>query len=220
MVEAREIEIGRLRPHGENANVMSKAAMAALERNIRRSGRYPALIVRPITERGGNARAPCYELLDGHHRLEVLRRVGQERARCEVWTGVDDDEARLLLATLNRLEGVDDPVKRGRLLGRLLERRERTDVKELLPDSVERLERLLALGSEDRPSGRLLDRTGGGNETEGGGGAATRRGLTVFVPAEAYVRVRRRLREIDDDPGAALCRVLGVDGSRNRGEAE
>ena len=38
---------------------------------------------------------------------EALRRLGRASARCEVWA-VDDDEAMLLLATLNRLQGRDD----------------------------------------------------------------------------------------------------------------
>ena len=230
MIEATKIAIGRLRAHGENSNVMSKAGMKALERNIARSGRYPALVVRPIGDEGadgeaeddGRAEPGCYEVLDGHHRLAVLARLGYERVRCDVWAGVDDDEARLLLATLNRLEGADDPIKRGKLLARLLERREGTDVAGLLPESPDRLERLLALAREDRPSVRLLDRgrTGGGNaggDVEGRTGLG-RRGLTLFIPSEAYGEVRRRLREIDDDPGVALCRVLGIGRAEKREE--
>lgn len=238
MIEAREIEVGRLRAHGENANVMSKAAMAALKRNIERSGRYPALIVRPIVEEGGGEHEGgkggdsdgqsngAFELLDGHHRLAVLKALGYGRVRCEVWTGVDDDEARLLLATLNRLEGADDPVKRGRLLAQLLASRGEARLRGLLPDSKDRIERLLSLGREDRPSVRMLDRRSGEGEDgeasaeESANGAGGRvRALTLFVPADALGAVRRGLKAIDADPGRALCMALGIENT-DAGEGE
>ncbi|MBE3071108.1 MAG: ParB N-terminal domain-containing protein, partial [Planctomycetes bacterium] len=55
-----------------------------------------------------------YQILNGHHRAQALRELGHTHARCDVWE-VDDAEARLLLATLNRLEGRDDPGLRARL---------------------------------------------------------------------------------------------------------
>jgi ParB-like chromosome segregation protein Spo0J len=85
-----------------------------------------------------------YQILNGHHRAEVLRQLGHSHARCDVWE-VDDAEARVLLATLNRLEGRDDPAARARLVARLAESRPPADLAKLLPEPADAVERLLAL---------------------------------------------------------------------------
>ena len=105
-----EIPLGQLRARIDNANVMPEALLAKLVRHIERTDRYPHLIVRPIADAGLGAEG-FYEILDGHHRAAALRRLGRTTARCEVWE-VDDDEALVLLATLNRLQGRDDVLKR------------------------------------------------------------------------------------------------------------
>src|SRR5258708_1872303 len=100
--------------HPLNSNVMSPDLTAKLRAHIKRTGRYPYLIVRPHPEEQGK-----YQVLDGHHRVAVLRELGHTEARCDVWE-VNDREARLLLATLNRLQGQDQPRKRAELIHELL----------------------------------------------------------------------------------------------------
>ena len=85
-----------------------------------------------------------YQILNGHHRARVLRELGHTRARCDVWD-VDDDEARMLLATLNRLEGRDDPKARARLVAHLATGRSAEDLARLLPEPPDAVERLLRL---------------------------------------------------------------------------
>jgi hypothetical protein len=85
-----------------------------------------------------------YQILNGHHRAAVLRQLGHTHARCDVWE-VDDAEARVLLATLNRLEGRDDPGARAQLVARLAEGRSAEELARLLPEPAEAVERLLAL---------------------------------------------------------------------------
>jgi hypothetical protein len=87
---------------------------------------------------------PHYQILNGHHRAEVLRQLGHSHARCDVWE-VDDGEARLLLATLNRLEGRDDPAARARLVAHLAGSQPAADLADLLPEPADAVERLLAL---------------------------------------------------------------------------
>lgn len=140
-----DIPLEQLRPHPHNSNVMPEAMLAKLARHIERTNRYPPLIVRPMPPEEFPG-AQLYQLLDGHHRAAALRRLGHAAARCDVWE-VDDREALLLLATLNRLEGGDDPRKRSILLQAL-----RTDgdalaaLSRLLPESAAQLEKLAALG--------------------------------------------------------------------------
>lgn len=131
------IALDRLHAHPDNSNVMPPRLLDKLEAHIRGSGRYPPLIVRP--HEGG------YQLLDGHHRAEALRRLGHDQAWCDVWD-VDDDAALLLLATLNRLEGGDDPRRRAALLARLSEKTPSARLAALLPERAERIASLLKLG--------------------------------------------------------------------------
>jgi len=109
-MEMVTIGLELLRPHPMNSNEMGKDRLAKLARNIKVSGRYPPLIVRPLEGE--------YQILDGHHRVQALRQLKHAGARCVVWD-VSDEQALLLLATLNRLEGVDQPRKRAALLAEL-----------------------------------------------------------------------------------------------------
>src|SRR5213594_4096924 len=110
----RMVLLDDLLPHPLNSNVMPPDLQAKLRAHIKRTGRYPFLVVRPHPEVPGK-----YQVLDGHHRVAVLRDLGHTEARCDVWQ-VDDREAKLLLATLNRLQGQDAPARRAQLLHELL----------------------------------------------------------------------------------------------------
>lgn len=135
-----EIPLDQLRARSDNANVMPDELLTKLVRHIERTDRYPHLIVRPAAERG-QGEVGRYEILDGHHRAAALRRLGRATARCEVWD-VDDDEALVLLATLNRLQGRDDVLKRADLLEALRERLGEHRLPEWLPEDAQRIERL------------------------------------------------------------------------------
>jgi ParB-like chromosome segregation protein Spo0J len=125
----RQIPLDDLLPHPLNSNVMAPEYREKLLAHIRRTGRYPFLVVRPYPGEPGR-----YEVLDGHHRVSILRELGHAEARCDVWD-VDDREAKLLLATLNRLEGQDLPLRRAQLLHELLGEWSATDLGGLLPEN-------------------------------------------------------------------------------------
>jgi len=128
-IGARMVPLDRLRPHPLNANVMSDDLRAKLRAHISRTGRYPFIVVRPHPEEPDE-----FQVLDGHHRVEILRDLGHTEARCDVWA-VDDREAKLLLATLNRLEGQDLPVRRAQLVHELLGELSLADLAGLLPET-------------------------------------------------------------------------------------
>ena len=138
-VGPRLIRLEDLVPHPLNANLMPEELRAKLSAHIRRTGRYPFLIVRPYASEPGK-----YQVLDGHHRVAILRELGQTEARCDVWD-VDDREAKLLLATLNRLEGQDVPIRRAQLLHELLGEMSLGDLAGLLPETETQLEDLHSL---------------------------------------------------------------------------
>ena len=135
----RMIPVEDLIAHPLNANVLPEDLREKLAAHIRSSGRYPHLIVRPHPKAEGK-----FEILDGHHRLLVLKDLGHTEARCDVWE-VNDREAKLLLATLNRLEGQDLPIRRAQLLHELLGEMNLSDLAGLLPESEKQLEELHSL---------------------------------------------------------------------------
>ncbi len=115
---------------------MSKADFARLCAHIKRTGRYEPVVVRPDPVREGNL-----QILNGHHRVEALKKLGYAQADCVVWQ-VPDDEADVLLATLNRLCGRDDLHKRSELIKRLSRRLSIKEMARLLPDGKNQLQRL------------------------------------------------------------------------------
>lgn len=138
-----------LHPHPLNVNQMSAERLEKLQRNIEREGRYPPLIVRPHPET-----PDAYQLLDGHQRLQVLERCGDQTALCYVWD-CDDETALLLLATLNRLEGEDLPARRAELLRELTALLPAEELALLLPEDAALINDLLAMFSLD--AAELLD---------------------------------------------------------------
>jgi hypothetical protein len=153
------IPLSQLRAHPLNSNVMREELLAKLVEHVGRSGKYPPLIVRRIEEEApgvdpdasGSAEprrsaSGLYQVLDGHHRWAALGRAGHEAAACVVWA-VDDAGALLLLSTLNRLQGQDDPRKRSRLLNELREKlgQKAGAMAKLLPESAQQVRKYLQL---------------------------------------------------------------------------
>ncbi len=161
-----QIPLRNLRAHPSNSNVMPDDRMAKLTEHIRNTGRYPPLIVRTmsdvgcgmadVTENTSDIRhSPsdiCYQVLDGHHRWQVLQTLEHEHAACIVWE-VDDEQALVLLSTLNRLEGHDEPHRRANMLLELRDRfgQSATDLARLLPDTAQDIHKLLALHDAPPP---------------------------------------------------------------------
>ena len=138
-MEIVRIGLERLRGHRLSANVMRAEVKAKLRQHVERTGRYEPLVVRECPGEAG-----AYEILNGHQRAEVLRELGYGEAECVVWE-VDEGEAELLLATLNRLRGGDEPGRRAELLERLGRRYERGVLLGMVPERREQMERLAGL---------------------------------------------------------------------------
>jgi len=139
----QRISIDDLVPHPENTNRMSTKFMNKLEENIRKSGLYETITVRSHPELEG-----MFQILNGHHRVEVLKKVSVDEVKCDVWK-VSDSQARLLIATLNRLEGQDVPELRMSLLESLMKDFDVSELESLIPESDEQLENLMTLCQQD-----------------------------------------------------------------------
>lgn len=133
------IELSRLHADPRNSNVCTPDVLEKIERNIQRSGQCPSLIVRPHPEKPDE-----YILIDGHHRYRILQNLGWTSVECQVWS-VDEKEAALLLATLNRLRGTDNFHKRAELLQELTTTFSFEDLSHLVPESSKQIEDMMAL---------------------------------------------------------------------------
>jgi hypothetical protein len=133
------IPLSHLQDDPHNANVCTTITLEKIRRNIERSGFYPPLIVRPHPDKKEQ-----YIILDGHHRKQVLEKLGYAEAECQIWT-VDESGAQLALATLNRLHGEDEPRKRAELLQSLTQTIPLTELTQLVPESNQEIDDLLAL---------------------------------------------------------------------------
>jgi len=142
----QSIALGKLAAHPGNANRMSKTNFAKLVAHIKRTGRYEPIVVRPHPKSSDR-----YQILNGHHRLKALEWLEYSAADCVVWQ-VDDGEADVLLATLNRLAGRDELHKKNELIKRLSNRFSIKEMVRMLPDSKKQLERLKNLQKPAPPS--------------------------------------------------------------------
>ena len=149
-MNTQTIQLDRLKAHPDNSNVMPEALIAKLAGHIDRTGRYPPLIVRPLSHLPDDHVAEAtpadglYQILDGHHRALAIKLAGKKVAECVVWQA-DDQEALLLLATLNRLQGQDDPSKRAKLLSSLANRHNLSHLTQYLPERADQLKKYLQI---------------------------------------------------------------------------
>lgn len=132
----KEVPVENILPHPENSNYMSPPLFKKLVRHIQNSGRYEPITVRPHPEEPGK-----FQLINGHNRLNALKELGRDKARCTVWN-LSDAEARLYLATLNRLSGKEVLERRELLLDALARDFSQEDLTGLLPDPTEHIEAL------------------------------------------------------------------------------
>lgn len=106
------IPLDKITDNPKNPNRMIDGDYAKLVANIKRTGYYPPLIVRPIE-------AGHYMLIDGFHRRKALHALKKTDANCDVWN-LSEKEADIALASLNTLRGSDDPRKRAELIDSLI----------------------------------------------------------------------------------------------------
>lgn len=190
------IELARLVPHPSNPNVLAPEYQEKLARHIAETGLYPYLIVRPLPD-------GTYQLLDGHWRAEVLRQLGELGAWCQIWP-VDDEQALVLLATLNRLAGDDVEGRRTALIAELAAYRPLEELARLLPETQAQLEASVAAASVDIET--LLRSLTARVEEEINAGP---RVLSFAVPVDAVAAVE----------AAVEAAMAGLAGRNRRGRA-
>jgi ParB-like chromosome segregation protein Spo0J len=169
--QIQKVPIESLVAHPDNPNRMSGKVFSKLVRNIERTGRYEPIVVRPCPatnchscenplgdalrrrnpDIGENTGCDCFQIINGHHRVKALEQLGKKIADVVVWD-VDDKEADILLATLNRLGGSDVLEKKLALLKRLNKQIESRKLAKLLPQTVTQINRLVNLKRPTMPA--------------------------------------------------------------------
>ncbi|MFH1614666.1 MAG: ParB/RepB/Spo0J family partition protein [Planctomycetota bacterium] len=134
----KSIELAKLIEHPENTNRMNKSTFEKLVRHISRSGFYEPVIVRTHPVQEG-----FFEIINGHHRVKALHKLGCTVVDCVLWE-VDDNDTRLLLATLNRLCGKDDVHNKALLYKRLNEKFDSSSLSKLLVENKSKIEKLVS----------------------------------------------------------------------------
>jgi hypothetical protein len=97
----------------------------------------------------------------------------------------------VLLATLNRLEGRDDPAARAHLVAKLAGERSPEDLARLLPEPADALARLMKL-AEPPPAPLAPEAV-----------APVQRPMTFFLTEEQHAAVTEALREAAREPDTA-----------------
>jgi len=144
--EIQSIALDKFVAHPDNPNRMSRANFTKLVRNIKQTGRYEPLVVRPCPDQPG-----YFQIINGYHRWKALAQLGYKTADTIVWD-IDDEQADILLATLNRLSGSDVLDKKLKLLKRLNERWGARELAKLLPQTAKQIERLTNLKIPNTPA--------------------------------------------------------------------
>lgn len=191
------IPLSKLHAHPDNANVMPPRLLRKLIAHLKASGRYPPLIVRPHPDQ-----ADDYQILDGHHRAQGLRAIKATTAQCEVWPDVHDEQAAILLLTLNRLRGEDDPMKRAALLARLRQVKPEKDLLAEIPENRAKLRALLRL-REPPPAPAPPPRADDMPEP-----------VIFFLRPLQCARLFDRLQPIARERSEALITLLDLDGDQ------
>jgi ParB-like chromosome segregation protein Spo0J len=138
-----KLKVTQLEADPKNPNVCSPTIQAKMKRNMKRTGCYDYPIVRPHP-----SKPDTFIIIDGHARVQIFKELGWEEVFCQVWK-VSEKDARLAMATLNRLRGTDVPYKRAELIEELTELISPTELAELIPETETQIQDLLSLLAQD-----------------------------------------------------------------------
>lgn len=119
--EIRTIQLANLDVPETYRSILTSRQRACLTRSIEQTGQYP-----PLTVTAGQSRGR-FTILDGLARYEALQAMGATEARCDVWD-VSPERAELVRLALNRIRGRADGRARAKLVARLNETMDLTEL--------------------------------------------------------------------------------------------
>ena len=122
-VEVVDLPTKDIEPDPANPNTVNDELLDALRADILQRGFVQPVLVRPHEGR--------YRIIDGEHRWKVLRDADAETVPCVI-DDAGEDDARLRLLTMNRLRGEFVPVRLAKVLAKLAEQMDETELRERL----------------------------------------------------------------------------------------
>lgn len=137
MIERKEIEVNKLKPNPWNPNQMTEEQEEYLEKEMKRIGFAQEILVRQKED--------YYEIIDGEHRLKTAKKIGLKKVNCAI-IELNDEEAKLTTINMNKIKGVDNPIKLAELLEDLKSRDE--NLLDLLAMEREEVESLIEIMNE------------------------------------------------------------------------
>lgn len=196
------LPLAALRPAAGRRGSMASTQRAVLTRHIATSGCYEPLIVRPIPPPTREAGAPMqYEILHGHTRAAILRRLGRAQAACLVWEW-SDKQVLLWRATAHSLVRREKASERLAILRALLRSCSPDELIAWLPEDRATLERLR---EHDVPPQAAAVRKGIAPVPPV---EAQPEAFTVFLTAGEKRHLRERLAAVHPDPAQALLQLV------------
>lgn len=202
--EIKEIEIEKLKLNPYNPNVMSKKDFQYLKENIKKYGflEFPV-----VAEVDGE-----YWVLDGAHRILALKELGYEKVKCIVVKGLPKVAVFLAPLTFNKPRGRLKSELVKELLEKGLEEFAYEEVKEWSGLTERAIKEYLACESgvcvceSTTVEERIIEE----EEEVRSEPVPQVIHLIIPIPAELYDTVVKKLKEIDNDLGKALLKLLNL----------
>ena len=142
-----EVPLDRVLDHPLNSHMVTKRDRDKITNNIRRTRRYPPLVVRELTPDSEHypGEDGYYQILDGHQRRLIFVDLVEEGldqfsvVLCDDWSPITDEESLIALATLNSW-GDNAPRARAELLHQITRFTDLRDAAQILPESERQLQ--------------------------------------------------------------------------------
>ena len=135
-VPSRTIPLAKIATDPHNPNHMTARQMQALEKTVDRYGFAQEPWLRANAD-------GTYTVIDGEHRVELLRRKKAKAARCRVFEGMEDADVRILRQVANKLHGAHDVQKDADEFRRIFEAGRLEDLSDVLARDTEQFEAVL-----------------------------------------------------------------------------
>ncbi len=130
-----------------NPNRMPSDRFSAMRAHIEKTGNCPIPLARQLPHTSAyfqkKAGPVQHMLLDGHHRVRVLRELGFEIGPVDIWGEMSDADAGIYLLTLNRNVGEDDPMARASLITDIQKSISLSDIALVVPETMADLSALM-----------------------------------------------------------------------------
>jgi hypothetical protein len=181
----KEIDISRLLNADWNYKVEDSERSAKLRANIERNGQLENIIVRELP-------TGLYEVVNGNHRLDVMREIGLNSAFCYNLGVITLQAAQRIAVETNETKFDSDTLKLAELLKSIQGEFDMADLETTMPYSIEELENFENIlnydftepGATSSNPGELLpDGKGSPAEQKDGGLVEFR----ILIPAETSV---------------------------------